>query len=129
MDTIDILVTKMSSVKLGLNMSQIERIYRLSEEKNTSAKLIYIHKILPFHQDSISYKSPHIFMLKTFETPFGIIIDEPQKMINIPVKEISPLPYLIKQTCVNGSIWGAVEEDSTFILLLDVIRLIKTDQV
>ncbi|KPA11661.1 hypothetical protein MHK_008139 [Candidatus Magnetomorum sp. HK-1] len=124
-DSLDILVTQMQSVQLGLNMTQIERIHKLSPEVNISDRIIYLHKVLTFHQETITYKSPHVFMLKTPDSPCGIIIDEPQKMVSIPIEKIYPLPQLIQNTCVNSSIWGAVMEGSTFILLLDIIRLVN----
>ncbi|MBF0449538.1 MAG: hypothetical protein HQK75_02445 [Candidatus Magnetomorum sp.] len=123
--SLDILVVNIQSVPLGLNMAQIQNIQKIQSKNEVSAKTIYLHKALRLPQKEISYKSPHIFWAKTVDPSCGLIIDEPQKMINSPVEQILPLPYLVEKNCVYGAIWGAVIDGSNFLLLLDVIRLIK----
>jgi len=121
---LNIITVNVSSAQLGVNMNQILSIQQFQSSKNDHDQLVYIHNALNL-KEKIDYKSPHIFWVKNIAPPIGLILNEPQQIINISIKQIKPLPPIIKKYCIYDAVWGVVANGHEFIVLIDVIRLIN----
>ena len=119
----NILLINVQTSQIGVNMDHIQRIEKFQPENDYSERIIYLDIALKLNATT-SYHSPHILWIKNVEPAIGIIVDEPQKMLTISIRQISPLPPLVEKNCIFGAVWGAVYDNDECLLLIDLVRLV-----
>ena len=116
-EEIRLLVFNIMGVKFGADMEQIREITELGQVDKE--QVTEFHEIFPFSETPVKYKTPTVLFLKGEEASCGIVIDQPQGVVNVSIDSIKPLPPLLEGCMKSAAIWGVDLTSEDIILLVD----------
>jgi chemotaxis signal transduction protein len=122
-DEIRLLIFKIMGVCFGADMEQIEEMVDFSQAQEEDWDIRDFTEAISFRDIEVEYKKPKVILIKDSEQDVGIIIDQPENIININIKSIRLLPPLLESHKTVDAIWAAVFLDDELALLVDFYRL------
>jgi chemotaxis signal transduction protein len=122
-DEIRLLIFKIMGVCFGADMEQIEEMVDFSQAQQEDWDIRDFTEAISFRDIEVEYKKPKVILIKDSEQDVGIIIDQPEDIININIKSIRLLPPLLESRKTVDAIWAAVFLDDELALLVDFYRL------
>ncbi len=126
MEEIHIMIFSIMGTRLGVDMEQVFEIRELDQVEQKGFKAVYFHEKAPFRGKVVQYKAPKVLLIKD-ETSTGIIINQPENMINITIDDIQPLPPLLQSINKYPAIWGAAMINEEIVLLVDLYKLVEVN--
>jgi chemotaxis signal transduction protein len=126
---IQVLIFNIMGIKMGVNMEQICGMREINQAEEKGLKIVKFHEKTPFRITPVIYRSPKLLLIQDDGTSSGsgIIVDEPEDIVSIPINSIRPLPPLLELLCPSKAIWGAILRDEEIILLVDFFRLLEVE--
>lgn len=126
---IQFLTFNLMGTRIGMDMEQIDEMLQPEQAKSKELKVFRFHEKMPFRGGTVVYKSPRVLLLKEEKVTTGIIIDQPEDIIPVPIDCIQPLPPLL-ETCNNsGPFWGVTINNKDIILLVDFYKLLAVKTI
>ena len=126
---IHLLIFNIMGIRLGVDMEQVYQMKspeQVDEEEFQAADFHYFHEMVPFHQESVYYHTPRVLFLRHAECLTGVLIDQPEDIVRVPIDSIQPLPPSLGKGRKSEAIWGVALRDGDIVLLVDFDR---TDRV
>ena len=123
-EILQIIVFEAVGCNFGVDIIQIVEILPLEEAKDRHVNIIRLEDRVNVSGHIIHYRSPKVLVVKEEETN-GILINEPQDIIDVNPDHIHPLPPLIAKLNRESSIWGASFLDDVAIYLIDCYQLLE----
>ncbi len=143
-DDIQVLVFNIMGVKMGVDTEQVYGMRDHLHAEGEDLKIARFHEKIPFRITPVIYRSPKILLIRddAASSGSGIIVDEPEDIVSIPIDSIRPLPPLLELLCPSRQIWGTAirshadlspkvsigergSEKDEIILLVDFYRLLN----
>lgn len=125
-DFIDILVFSLGENRFALDMTQILRIDSATPQKGSKIKFTGFHEKIGYGKKDFSYKVPKAIFLNDCQEDNAILIESPEDIISIPVRDIQPMPYLIDRCSNQKAIWGATFINDDIVFLVDLQKFKET---
>lgn len=120
-NVLKILIFKILDVYMGIDVSLIYEMTVPALVVDKSIELTYIDTLIPFRKNIVKYNNPMALIINDEYKKNGIIIDMPLDIIELNIKSVKPLPFLIER-CVHNAIWGTFIKGDDIVLLLDIFR-------
>ena len=122
-DEIRLLIFKIMGVCFGADMEQIEEMVDFSQAEQDEWDIRHFTEAVSFRGLKVEYKKPKVVLIKDNENDIGIVIDQPENIVNINYKSIRLLPPLLESLKTVDAIWAAVFLEDELALLVDFYRL------
>ncbi len=122
-DEIRLLIFKIMGVCFGADMEQIEEMVDFSQAQQENWDIRNFTDAISFRDIEVEYKKPKVILIKDSDQDIGIVIDQPENIVNINIKSIRLLPPLLENHKNVDAIWAAVFVDDDLALLVDFYRL------
>jgi chemotaxis signal transduction protein len=122
-DEIRLLIFKIMGVYFGADMEQIEEMVDFSQAEQDEWDIRHFTDVVSFRGLEIEYKKPKVILIKDNVRDLGIVIDQPENIVNINIQSIQLLPPLLENLKTVDAIWAAVFLDNELALLVDFYRL------
>ena len=120
---IRLLIFKIMGVCFGADMEQIEEMVDFSQAEQEDWDIRRFTDAVSFRDLEIEYKKPKVILIKDNERDLGIVIDQPEDIVNINIQSIRLLPPLLENLKTVDAIWAAVFLEDDLALLVDFYRL------
>ncbi len=124
---IESLVFKISGITFGIDTNSISKMITLEKARHEKILSCWFHEKILFSGKKVSYKRPRILLAKSGQLHSGIIIDQPENIIQLTDSDIRPLPEFIKMFSGTAPIRDIVLKDEELILLVDLYRLLACE--
>lgn len=121
-DEIRVLVFSIKDTWFGIIIDQLAEIKDLKDQAASGEGVSHFHELVSFSGPPPEYRSPHLLYIKGAEKSSGIVIEQPDSILEITPANISPLPEMIKRTNPDMPAWGVAMIDTRLILLVDANR-------
>jgi len=122
-DEVRLLIFKIMGVCFGADMEQIEEMVDFSQAEQEDWDIRSFTEAISFRDVEVEYKKPKVILIKDSDQDVGIIIDQPENIVNINIKSIRLLPPLLENHRTVDAIWAAVFLEDELALLVDFYRL------
>jgi chemotaxis signal transduction protein len=122
-DEIRLLIFKIMGVSFGADMEQIEEMVDFSQAQQEDWDIRHFTEAISFRDIEVEYKKPKVVLIKDSDQDVGIVIDQPENIVNINFQSIRLLPPLLENQETVDPIWAAVFLEEDLILLVDFYRL------
>ncbi len=122
-DEIRLLIFKIMGVCFGADMEQIEEMVDFSQAQREDWDIRNFTEAISFRDIKVEYKKPKVILIKDSDQDVGIVIDQPDNIVNINIQSIRLLPPLLESHKTADAIWAAVFIDDDLALLVDFYRL------
>ncbi len=122
-DEIRLLIFKIMGVCFGADMEQIEEMVDFSQAQQEDWDIRNFTEAISFRDIEVEYKKPKVILIKDSDQDVGIVIDQPENIVNINIKSIRLLPPLLENHKTVDAIWAAVFLGEELALLVDFYRL------
>ncbi|GEM_PF-1394986 len=122
-DEIRLLIFKIMGVCFGADMEQIEEMVDFSQAQQEDWDIRHFTEAISFRDIEVEYKKPKVVLIKDSDQDVGIVIDQPENIVNINFQSIRLLPPLLENQDTVDAIWAALFLGEDLILLVDFYRL------
>ena len=124
-DEIPLLTFAVQGVRMAADADQIDAMFGLEEASVKGLAICHLHDRIRLSGPRTAYRSPKVLALK--ESPgCGVVIDEPEDVIPVSVKDIRPLPGLLAGSS-PGPVWGVLVSGEAIVMLVDLLKLWQAD--
>lgn len=122
---IHLLIFHMMEVRMGVDVEQVSAMAQPERLADKGLPIFPFHEKVPFQRRGgpVIYKSPMVLMLRKEGSSAGVLIDQPEEILSLPVRSIQPLPRLLAENLDPPVVWGAALVKEKVILLVDFHRL------
>lgn len=119
------LIFRIMGIGMGVDTEQIYRMAESDHREGTGGTIFPFHEKVPFPAGTgpVIYRSPMVLWIRKEGTPAGVLIDQPEEILSVPVKSIRPLPPLLAANMTPPVVWGAALVREEILLLVDFYRL------
>ncbi len=124
---IQVLTFCLLGVRMGVEASQLAGMIDPADAVGRELELLPILNGFPsIRKAETDFNPAKALLVKMGDCTTGVLIDQPDDIISIPIDSVRPLPLLLRMSMENGTIWGAALVDGEIILLLDIFKLVET---
>lgn len=147
-DHVSVLVFRVMGAWIGLDTEQITGMTDTGRSSEDDFDLVPIHELLGLdarglesadgtRQKVIFVKGGYLPVQLEQDDPakntgqheerrIGLVINEPEEIVDIPVKSMRPLPFLVAPHGDLNGLWAVAQSQDEMIFMLDVRKLIDT---
>lgn len=122
-DALQVIIFKVADIVIAVDSDQVAEMVNIEAMDGNSDNIDWIDEMLSFGKGKIAYKAPTVLILKEEGERRGVVIDNPQEFVMLPVESIKPFPRLLEFNSLNNAFWGAFTRDDDTVLLLDLYRI------
>jgi len=114
--------------QLGVDIEQIDQMLETDQIKAQTDRAFWLHEIIPFRGEPIAYRAPKVLLIKDTTQRTGIIIDQPESVIQVDTEAIHSLPFLAESAHRTAQIWGVTVNEKGIVLLIDLHELMRNSR-
>ena len=118
------LVFNIMGNRLGVDAEQIDQMLELDRIREQTDRVFRLHEIISFREKPVKYRAPKVLVIKDTTVPTGIVIDQPEAIIQVGINLIRSLPSLAMTAQRPAPIWGVTVKEGEIVLLMDLYKLI-----
>jgi len=126
-DSFDILIFSIGKTKFAFDMAQVGNLSEKPKKPAMGVTLASFHEKIGFKGEKFKYKAEKVVSFLDGKNDKAIIINSPEDIVALSLKNIHPMPYLINFSSRKKAIWGATFIDGEIVLLVDLQKLWDTD--
>jgi hypothetical protein len=115
-----VLIFDIMGTVMGVDLDQAERMLDLREAIERQISVYSFHEKVSFRASRIVYQEPRVLLIRDKEGAIGLLIDQPQDIVNVRTESIRPLPDLIGASGESNAIWGVALVKEEMVLLVDL---------
>lgn len=105
----------------GIDVEQIDALSAMDQASDV--ELSYFHELFSGQPASVVYRHPLLLLMKTAKQTRGIVIEQPDNIVDVSLENIRPLPPLIAACRNNHPLWGVAVRENEWFFLVDLRRL------
>ena len=122
---IPLLTYTVQGIRMGTDADQIDAMLDLKEAASKGLSVCYLDDTFRFSALPAAYRSPRVLTMKG-RPGCGVVIDEPDEIVSVSVKDIRPLPALVASCGSPKVIWGVLIAGESIVLLIDLLKIGQT---
>jgi len=119
---IQLLTFTLAGLKMAADTDQIAEMVDMDKANAMGLPVRTMHDIIRLRMPEAGYRSPRVLVLKNMSSGCGVVIDQPDEVITVPVGSIRPMPQLISRGAAAGPVWGAIVREDDVLLLVDLLK-------
>ena len=120
---LQLLTFRIDSVRMGVDTAQVCEMMEPADAHGRGIDAVPFHEHIPFREKAIAYLSPRVLLIRDRGPMRGIVIDRPDRIVDIHLDSIRPLPDLLSRSRKSPAIWGVALSDEGLIVLVDFYKL------
>ncbi len=114
----------LAQVRFGIDMEQIADMVACTNYDD--GNLHWSHDLLGFKEGAVQYRTPTVLAIRNdSDRPWLVVIDQPEEMLECPIRAIAPLPPLVEPAALRRGVWGVTLHNDRMVLLVDFQRLAR----
>lgn len=132
---LSVLVFRVMGVRIGIDTDQISGLVDVANVDKKTCKLVSMNQLLGIEPPGYSYSkvifakggyvsepSDNVWMRR--EQRLGVMVSDPEEIVEIPVDVMSPLPQLIHAYTVPNGLWAVALMPDEMIFVADIRKMI-----
>jgi len=114
------LVFKYLQEPFGIDVEQIAAL--LEMDKAPDVEWSYFHELFYGHSGHVPYQHPQLLLIKGAKQAGGIVIERPDKIVDVSLENIRPLPPFVALCNKHHPLWGVAVLADEWFFLVDLYR-------
>lgn len=104
----------------GIDVEQIDALAAM--DKAAEVEWSYFHELFSGQPASVVYRHPLLLLIKSGQQTKGIVIEQPDHIVDVSLSNICPLPPLIAACRNKHPLWGVAVFKTEWFFLVDLYR-------
>ena len=132
--TLSVLIVRVQGIGIGLDTEQLTGMIDLDQSSKNQVKLLNLHDLLGTaaggntHSKVLLIKKEDTVDLKDakstcMEQRTGVVVEQPEAIVNIPFDRIRPLPRILQASCHRGGFLAIACLPSEMIFIADIRKM------